>query len=81
MPRTELEYTDAARDAIDRGDESISRWLRPFCVECGAVPHAAGTEQDHVLYRGYVLVGCEGYHQINPNALGLAAPRWEDWEA
>lgn len=28
---------------------------------------------------GIVLIGCEGYHQINPNALGLNRPDWSDW--
>jgi len=75
----EARYLAAARAAIDAGDDLAAPWLTISCRECGCIPDAHDPEPDHVLYAGYVLIGCEGYWQVNPRALGIDAPRWQDW--
>lgn len=69
-------YVKAALHALAAGDPTIAPWLTDRCPECGDRP---ADPAHHVLYQSLVLVGCEGYHVINPNALGLDAPNWCDW--
>ncbi|WP_188186939.1 hypothetical protein [Nonomuraea sp. SYSU D8015] len=59
--------------------EAIAPWLTSRCSECGQEP---ALDPDHVVIPPYVVVGCEGYHMVNPVALGLQDARtssWIDW--
>jgi hypothetical protein len=56
----------------------IGRWLTHICPECEAVP--GNDDQWHVVdEEGYVLVACEAYWVVNPNAIGMVRPDWMDW--
>lgn len=43
------------------------------CPECESPDDGNGL---HATYRGFILVGCEGYWVINPNLLGFDKPLW-----
>lgn len=71
-------YVAAARRAIDNREPAIEKWLTTKCTECGAEPDEGDAE--HIFTaEGYILIGCEGYWIINPNALGIDRPNWDDW--
>ena len=61
--------------------EKIAPWLTTTCVECEGVP--APDDPHHVIVETligrYVVIGCELYWVINPEALGLKCGRWCDW--
>lgn len=62
--------------ALDHADgDAIASWLTTVCPEC---QQPAG-DTDHVIVHGFVVIGCEGLHIINPNAIGLDNPTWQDW--
>lgn len=62
------------------------------CFECGWSLRQPGIENKHVILlieaaplaedepshedEEIVLIGCEGYWQINPNLVGISAPNW-----
>ena len=62
--------------------EKIAPWLTTTCVECKEVP--APDDLHHVIVETligrYVVIGCELYWVINPEALGLKRGRWCDWQ-
>ncbi len=84
--------TDEFRDAyVSKAIAMIESWLRSspgtqspvieylteICPECECEP--SDDSPWHIVYAGFVLVGCEGYYVINPNILpGFAAPNWHD---
>lgn len=78
-------YLAAARAAIDAGPDrepSVAPWLTPVCQECEVRVEGYPFPDHvalHVTHAGYVLIGCEGYWQINPNRLGIESPNWQDW--
>jgi len=71
-----------AKTIGDKGPDDDTRyraWQSVACAECGRIPNI-NDDAPHVLDAdGYVLIGCEGYHQVNPNVLGLEKPNWSDW--
>ncbi len=63
------------------GRETIERWLTPRCPEC---EHDAEDMSDsdlaaHIIIDGFVVVACEGYWVIDPNAVGIDSDSWGDW--
>jgi hypothetical protein len=65
---------------------TIAPWRTNYCPECGdevagggLILSGAEDERPHVLIRGIVVLGCEGYPIISPAALGLDPGQWEDW--
>jgi hypothetical protein len=76
-----VEHGPAVLDYVARVEaaswRAVAPWMSTRCDECGLVP---GDDGHHVVHPdGYVIVGCEGYWQVNPNAVGLDHPRWQDW--
>jgi hypothetical protein len=75
-------YLRAARLA---SPAQFAPWRTEACPECGDRPAGGGLvltlegSHAHVLMRGSVVLGCEGYQVISPAALGLPAGQWEDW--
>jgi hypothetical protein len=67
--------------AIENGRENILRpYLSSVCAECGLLIDPFESDA-HILdsyANGYVLIGCEGYHQIDPALLGIHS-QWDDW--
>lgn len=68
------------------GPATIAPWRTNHCPECGNEVSGgglilAGAEagSPHVLIRGSVVLGCEGYPIISPAALGLDHGPWDDW--
>jgi hypothetical protein len=59
--------------------DRIVRWLTTTCTECDHEPIAEGTEREHGMLGDFVLIGCEGYWLINPNAVGIYNENWYDW--
>lgn len=61
---------------------AVLRTLSEVCPECGETP-AITCDSDHVLDESgtYVLVGCEGYLVVDPNALGFDMPNWQPQES
>jgi len=81
----EGKYLEGCMDAIDLVDEDRTQGFRDHlttqCTECDTEvatmsPRSATL---HRIYRGYVLVGCEGYLTIDPRTMGLDMPNWQDW--
>jgi len=70
-------YIARAQEAIAMMAEDIRPWLTKRCDECNGVPMEPDGE--HVMQDGYVVVGCEGYWHVNPNALGMNEESWNDW--
>lgn len=70
-----------------RDSTPVRPWQTTICPECGDIPtpnRMGGLHGDspytHILDAdGFVLVGCEGYHVINPNVIGMENPNWHDW--
>lgn len=54
----------------------VRAWLTDTCPECGEV---RPDDDAHVVLEGAVVVGCEGYWVVNPNAVGITSPTWDDW--
>ncbi|MEV4806722.1 hypothetical protein AB0K18_42570 [Nonomuraea sp. NPDC049421] len=50
-------------------------WLITICIQCGK----PGSDAPHLTIGGFVAIGCGGYFQIDPNALGMDMPDWDDW--
>lgn len=59
-------------------DVRYRAWQSTICQECDQIPTPDGFP--HVLDEdGFVLICCEGYHQVNPNVLGIESENWHDW--
>lgn len=69
-------YVQAAIKALKDGAFLIL-WLTPRCPECGQIPREA--DGLHQVFVGHVLIGCEGYYAIDPNAVGIESEGWQDW--
>lgn len=52
---------------------TIAPWVTTECPECCGVE---GYENLHTMIGKIVLIGCEGYFVINPNAVGIDSPNW-----
>ncbi len=68
-------YLAAVIRAMMRHDPAITAYLSPTCPECGQ--HAQPEDGVHVVLGAAVVVGCEGYWVINPNAVGIPNPNWQ----
>jgi len=68
-------YLAAVVTALMRRDPAVWPYLSPICPECGQVPEAA--DGIHVVLGAAVVIGCEGYWVINPNAVGIPKPNWQ----
>lgn len=59
-------------------DRQYQAWQSTICQECDRIPTPGG--HLHIVDdNGFVLICCEGYHQVNPSVLGIEAPDWHDW--
>jgi hypothetical protein len=75
-------YVAAVRAALKSGQRPPV--LRGDCPECGHLV-ADDRDRDHVVIDvpgvgPVVVVGCEGYFVIDPNAVGIDAPDWQPAE-
>jgi hypothetical protein len=65
--------------------KTIAPWRTGTCPECGQAPSTDGVDLGpdgtvrHVTIGGAVVLGCLGYHVVNPAAVGLEAGSWQDW--
>jgi hypothetical protein len=75
----EQQYFEACCDAIDTVMNSdgalgtIHEWITPVCTECGTATQLMSDREKarHRIYRGHVVVGCEGYWLIDPKAVPI----------
>jgi hypothetical protein len=64
----------------------INEWLTTECPECATKVWRMTDEMQawHFILAehgaDFVIIGCEGYQVVNPNALGIASPNWDDWQ-
>lgn len=78
-------YLDRATKAINEGKIEIP--LTNRCQECGTLIDtylSASGDDPHLVMQTTsdtyaVLVGCEGYWQVNPTLLGMSGNMWQDW--
>lgn len=68
-------YLAAVVAAMARRDTVIAGYLSPVCPECGQL--GDGQDGRHVVLGSAVVVGCEGYWVIDPNAVGIPRPNWQ----
>lgn len=74
----DAEYLVAYFAKRDTDPKACEPWMSTICSECG--DNAQASPYPHLLDEaGIVLICCEGYHQVNPNTLGLNRPEWMDW--
>lgn len=74
-----LRYCEAVTGAFLT---DVVAWLTEECTECGTSLRTASEarfRRDHVLLGRFVIVGCEGYWLVNPNAVGIPSEAWNDW--
>lgn len=78
LDEKDLEYLASFNRAVEAGFEAHVPWLTKLCQECGVGALESG--YPHIVDRdGHVLICCEGYHQVNPNTIGLLDEQWMDW--
>jgi hypothetical protein len=48
------------------------------CRDCDEIPsdYPNAPDADHVMIGNFVIIGCEGYWQINPALVGIESPNW-----
>lgn len=83
MTAEERAYIDAVAERLQDAPETLARWTTGVCPECGTRPGPTEPDPDrfaeHAMIRETVVIGCEGYWVINPNAVGIDSPNWHDW--
>ncbi len=77
----DADYLTKVRKAIETGDPDIRPWLTGTCPECGCAPNNTDTEITHQVIGDYVVLGCQGLMVINPNAVAIFMPHWQNWAA
>lgn len=87
MPKIKLPIDATGEDAIYIGTvvkalesdiESVRPYLTQKCMECDETPDGC-TVDYHGMIGSYIVIGCEGYFQVNPNVIGMTNPNWCDW--
>lgn len=71
-------YLAGIQAATETGVD-LSRYWTTVCPECGDEPPDEPSTGDdwHVTdTAGHVLIGCDGYWVVDPNAVGLTDPAW-----
>jgi hypothetical protein len=67
----------------DNRESAVRQRLTIRCPECGDHRGDDSLTYDfdevHLVHRGWVVIGCEGYLVIDPQALGLDRGNWQDW--
>lgn len=84
------ELDEGAKTAQIQDIPGITPYLTTDCPECGEnpidnnYPHltASPDQTSHGYLRrdsDIVLIGCEGYHILDPALLGMDREGWDDW--
>jgi hypothetical protein len=71
-------YLAAVIRALMRREPTLESYLSPICPECGQIPEQG--DGDHVVLGAALVIGCEGYWLINPNAVGIHRSNWQPQE-
>lgn len=89
LKSSDLRYAAAVQDQIDKDPLKLSRWLTRTCPECGQERHDDWDRHDrtdpdhydehHIVYKGHIVIGCEGYWVIEPRSVGIDSEYWNDW--
>ncbi len=79
-----MTYVSAVNVAIASGNLPATVLRTDTCPECQTQLDADGGYDDHLITfvngRLIVVIGCEGYWVIDPNAVGIASPTWMSLE-
>ncbi len=68
-------YLATVITAMMRHDPALQPYLSPLCPECNQIPEPE--DGIHIVLGAAVVIGCQGYWVINPNAVGIAKPNWQ----
>ena len=85
VPTRDERTRDYLRRTRQADPSVLAPWRTPSCPECGGTPGpdglaaADGGDHTHVMLRGAVILGCEGYFVVDPAAVGLDRGQWKDW--
>ena len=73
-----VEYVKAVIKGINELNPDIVPYMTTTCTECDAL--GIKRPDDHCLFAGMVIIGCEGYWLINPAiVLDNYKREWYDW--
>lgn len=86
-PFEESKYLEGCVKRIDRvlGDPEVpdttKEYMTPLCPECNMDIRGMNDQQLlwHRIYRGNILIACEGYLVIDPMLAGVNRDSWSDW--
>lgn len=74
-------YVANVAHVLTRTPEAIGQWVSHICPDCLEVPRRG--DIDHITMENagpdVIIVGCDGTWVVNPNAVGVEVPGWEDW--
>lgn len=76
---TEFQYLAHCRKAPL---EVVKDYLTTVCPECGRDKTYSDFDFHpwiHQMIGPFIAIACEGYWVINPNAVGISRPDWNDW--
>jgi len=79
-----LHYLNMVMEAIDKSQHEIKTTTQ--CIECEGVVDRDFSAADHwVMFdrqrnANVVVIGCEGYYQINPASVGIHNEHWSGIE-
>lgn len=85
----DLEYAARALNTLVSDPADLAAWCTDRCPECevrmefgGPVtPPLLWAFKDHLMIGTLVVVGCQGYWVISPDAVGMPGDQsdWDDW--
>lgn len=77
----EVTYREKVANAYVFNLPLIAPWISPTCPECGEDLDTMEPAQfnRHTVLANAVVIACEDYWVINPNAVGIEDPTWWDW--
>jgi hypothetical protein len=88
--RTAQYLADVVKLVTTPQPPDVMEKLRPYltnrCTECGEIIDIFDGYGGHAVVAdgqdgtgAYVVIGCEGYHLINPALIGRPSDTWQDW--
>lgn len=87
----DVAYAIAVLIAIMKDPAAVAPWCTTRCPECGedfkldcelndlGWPSLLHGLLEHLMVGNLVVVGCQGFWVINPNAVGIPDRTWQDW--
>jgi len=86
---TDLDYAARALNTLVNAPADLAAWCTERCPECdvrmefaeSVAPPLLWAFKDHLMIGPLVVVGCQGYWVISPDAVGMPGDQngWDDW--